>query len=144
MKRHSKYCSPSVFLAALDLLLVIICFFLLDRPLSPHSMLIFGWCNYNPRTEVIGMIDSVPLSCYIFYVIPPAFSACNSYPTAPYIVPLISYSPSTSSTIRSHAPDRLIPSCSHNIQATQAPGLCTIFSQRSIIGSVTMYCANMF
>ena len=42
------------------------------------------------------------------------------------------------------APNRSSPSCYHHLLEIHAPGLCTIFSQKSIIGYVAVYYTTVF
>ena len=58
--------------------------------------------------------------------------------------PCLPSSLSTSVVNISCARDRSRPSCSHHILATYAPRLCTVFSQRSRIGPVAIYCTTAF
>ena len=58
-------------------------FFLLGHPPWPHIILIVVWWSSKPRTEAIGTLNSVPLLCYIGYLLPPAFRSCTSSPPAP-------------------------------------------------------------
>ena len=51
---------------------------------------------------------------------------------------------SAAAAARSLTPARSIPSCSHHLQETNPPGLCTVFLQRSRIVRVEIYCAALF
>ena len=63
-----------------------ISFFILDRSPCLHSMLIVWWWIYNPITESIGILESVPLMCLMHYIISPVFSSCPSSPTDPSLL----------------------------------------------------------
>ena len=58
--------------------------------------------------------------------------------------PPLSSSPSSAASARSLESARSSPSCSHNLQENQAPGLCTYLLHSSIIGRVAIYCAAAF
>ena len=72
-----------------------------------------------------------------------------SYTLCLHFLPVFSYrsvcspylysSPSAADTTCTLTHTRSIPSCSHHHQATQAPGLRTVFLQRSIIIRIIMY-----
>ena len=47
---------------------------ILDRPPWPHSMLIIGWLSSKPISQAIWALESIPLLCYISYLIPSGFS----------------------------------------------------------------------
>ena len=69
--------------------------FILDWPPWPHSMIIIGWLISKPRTEAIGTLCSVPLLCYISYLIPPPFiSQPSSLPTPPNLCAFLPPRPS--------------------------------------------------
>ena len=119
-------------------------FILLERSPWLHIMIIIGWRCSKPRTYTIGTLSSVPLLCYISYhrtpclQLLPFFSSC----TASYLY--FSYSPSNADNALSLASYKPIPSCSRHLRETQALGLRTDLSQRSIIGRIEIYCVAVF
>ena len=68
----------------------------------------------------------------------PVVSSCDASS------PRFHYSPSVCAAACFLFPASSIPSCSHHLQETQAPGLRTDRSQRSRIGRVAIYCAVVF
>ena len=67
-------------------------FFLLDRCMCLHSVLIVGWWSSNPRTEVIRALEYFPLVCLMRYVISYILRSCPLPTTDP---PLFIPSPLT-------------------------------------------------
>ena len=97
----------------------------------------------KPRTEVIGILNYVPIVCYMFYVISLDFSAFPPFPVSPSLLPSLSYSPSAAAAF-SLTPASSIPSYSYHLRATHPPGFCTILSQMPRIGRIEMYCVTVF
>ena len=87
--------------------------------------------------------------CLMCYVISPVFNSktiiyYRSLSNQSVSSPSLYSSLSAAASARTLTPDSSIPSCFHRLQATQAPELCTVFSQRSRISSSAMYCVTVF
>ena len=85
------------------------------------------------RSNVFNKLSYIPCLQFLHIV---SYRSVSSPP--------LSSSPSYAAAVRSLAPAKSIPSCIHHFRATQAPGLRIVFSQRSIIGRVVIYCATLF
>ena len=83
----------------------------------PHSMIIVCWWSYNPITEAIGILDSVPLMCLIRYIILPVFSSFPLYSTAPSLL------------LPSPLPYPLTPPLAPSYPLGLSPPVPTIFEQ---------------
>ena len=107
-------------------------------------MLIVLWWSYNTITEAIEKLGSVPLIYLICYRISHVFDSCPFPPTAP---PLPLHHPPplhADAASASLVPASSSSSCYHHLLETHAPGLRTIFLQKSIIGYAVVYYATVF
>ena len=67
-------------------------FFLFDQSPFPHRVLIIGWWSYNPRTEAIEKLESVPIMYLVSYWISQVFGYFPSLPIS-HPIPLNSTLP---------------------------------------------------